>query len=100
MAITYEEWIELIKPAIENSGDSATVVSVLTDARDQYRELFAEKVAADEKAAALVEENKRLTDTNRELFLRIGQQMTVPETKVGETTRAETITVDDLFKED
>lgn len=102
MADTYEQWCERIKPAIEQAGDAATVVSVMTDAREQYRDLFAEKTAADDKIKELTAENERLTQTNRELFLRIGQQMQEPissgQQKPG--NRAETITTADLFKEE
>lgn len=100
MADTYDEWCVRIQPAIDNPLDGATVVSVLTGAREQYRELFSDKVAADELVAKLTEENARLMDTNRELFLRIGQQVREESRPVDAKPRAETITVEDLFKED
>lgn len=103
MPDNYEQWCERIKPAIEQAGDSATVIAVLTDAREQYRDLCAEKSAADEKITTLTQENERLKDTNRELFLRIGQQMQTT-TAAGQAqtaeSRAETITTADLFKEE
>lgn len=100
--VTYEDWCEKIKPAIENAGDPATVVSVLTDARDMYRDLYGEYTAMSETADNLRAENERLTNTNRELFLRIGQQSQeqIDREHVDGRSRAETITVEELFKED
>lgn len=100
MADNYDQWCERIKPAIDNSGDSATVVSVLTDAREQYRELYSENVAKSDEIKKLTEENDRLKETNKELFLRIGQQMQEKPVEQTDKSSAETITVADLFKED
>lgn len=100
MSLTYEEWCEKIKPAIEQPGDPATVVSVLTEAREAYRDLYSDKISADEEARKLAEENTRLMETNRELFLRIGQSMTTPPERDKTETTAETIRVSDLFKEE
>lgn len=96
----YETWAQELQPAIDNAGDSATVVSVLTKSRDDYRDAYAEMEALNQKQGELQAEVERLTTTNRELFLRIGQQITPEKAKDTTDDRADTITINDLFKED
>lgn len=104
MAKEFDTWATEIQKAIDNPDDAAIVVSTLTASRDDYRDTYSELTAAQEEIERLKADNVRLTDTNRELFLRIGQ--TLSQTSVGQErggeakTRAETITPEDLFKED
>lgn len=103
---TYEQWCEDLQKAIDNPTDAATVISVLTAARDDVQQLYAENAAQAEDITRLTGDNTRLTDTNRELFLRIGQTLSIPAGQGqemgqdGGKQRGETITIDDLFKED
>ena len=94
-----------MQPAIDGAGDAATVVSVLTQSREDYRDLFSECTALQSQVDELTAANQRLTDTNRELYLRIGSLVTpsTQEQGVGAASaesRADTITCADLFKED
>lgn len=103
MALSVEEWNTLVNEAISAPEDNAKVMSVLTQARDAYTDLFAEKTASDETARKATEENEKLRQTNMDLFLRIGQETankTGGEPKQEKDDRATTITIDDLFKED
>lgn len=103
MAKSYEQWAEELQKAIEGAGDAATVVSVLTTSRDDYRDICAELAKANEDLEKLNAEKERLETTNRELFLRIGQTLSTPETGgqgQPKEERATTITCEDLFKED
>lgn len=103
MAKSYDEWAAELQKAIEGAGDPATVVSVLTTSRDDYRDAMAEIEALTAERDKLNAERVRLENTNRELFLRIGQ--TLASTETGgqgqqEKTKAESITCEDLFKEE
>lgn len=103
MAMNVEDWNELIKEALEKSEDAATVVSVLTRARDEYAGTYSELVAANEQAATNAAEVDRLKQTNMELFLRVGQSITQEGKKEESETpkdRADTITIKDLFNID
>lgn len=103
---TYEQWCEELQKAIDNPTDAATVISVLTAARDDVQKLYAENAAQEEDITRLTGDNTRLTDTNRELFLRIGQTLATPAgqgqavSQDAGKPRGETITIDDLFKEE
>lgn len=103
MAKEFETWAAELQKAIDSAGDAATVVSVLTQSRDDYRDIYAELKAAEDKIAQLTGDNERLTDTNRELYLRIGKALEVPSGQGAEQSgksREETIKVEDLFKEE
>lgn len=104
MALTVEEWNELIKPALDSSDDSATVLSVLNKARDEYVGTFAELASAHSELEEARTENERLKQTNMELFLRVGKSLEVenksPENPDYQEQRADTITIEDLFRKD
>lgn len=105
MAMLVEEWNELVRKAVESPDDSATVVSVLTQARDEYIGTYSEFVKAEKERDDALQEIDRLRKTNMDLFLRIGQA-TAEETgnltneRNTQKSRAETITVEDLFKKE
>lgn len=104
MALTVEEWNAVVQEALNKPEDSATVISSLTRARDEYATLFGENVAALDRATKAEAENERLRQTNMDLFLRIGQQTAASTGSMpGEDSakeRADTIKIEDLFKKE
>lgn len=105
--LAVEEWNEIMNKIINSGGDQATLVSLATQARDEYVGGFAELEAMRDERDKKAEEITRLTDTNRELYLRIGQQIVGSNveparvsTTSGEEVTAETITIKDIFKEE
>lgn len=104
MALSVEEWNALIQPALDSSDDAATVLSVLTKARDEYVDTFAELTAANSDLDMAKTENERLKQTNMELFLRVGKSLEaenkLPDNPGYQESRADTITIEDLFRKD
>lgn len=106
MAITVDEWNALFAGALDNPTDSAGVISALTRARDEYATIWAEHEGLMKARDELTTEVDRLKQTNMELFLRIGKEVSQatgsPDGEAHpdpELARAETIKIADLFKE-
>ena len=81
----------------------STLTSLVTQASDEYTGLFATNTTLSTENEQLKQENTRLKEANLELFLRVGQQNIDKTGGSGQSTeqktKAETITVEDLFKE-
>ena len=98
MPYTIEQWNDHMQKVIGAMNDQATLTSLVTQASDEYTGLFATN-----ENEQLKQENTRLKEANLELFLRVGQQNIDKTGGSGQSTeqktKAETITVEDLFKE-
>lgn len=101
--MTVEEWNALVNDAISNPSDEAKLISVLTQARDAYSDLYSQYTALEADKVSLSEENGRLKETNMNLFLRIGNELNSdtggnksPDVSV--RSRAETITIAELLE--
>ena len=103
MPYTIEQWNDHMQKVIGAMNDQATLTSLVTQASDEYTGLFATNTTLSTENEQLKQENTRLKEANLELFLRVGQQNndktggSVQSTE--QKTKAETITVEDLFKE-
>jgi len=103
MPYTIEQWNEHMQKVIGAMNDQATLTSLVTQASDEYTGLFATNTTLSTENEQLKQENTRLKEANLELFLRVGQQNIEKTGGSGQSaeqkTKAETITVEDLFKE-
>jgi hypothetical protein len=103
MPYTIEQWNDHMQKVIGAMNDQATLTSLVTQASDEYTGLFATNTTLSTENEQLKQENTRLKEANLELFLRVGQQ-NIDKTggsgrSTEQKTKAETITVEDLFKE-
>lgn len=103
MPYTIEQWNDHMQKVIGAMNDQATLTSLVTQASDEYTGLFATNTTLSTENEQLKQENTRLKEANLELFLRVGQQ-NLDKTggssqSTEQKTKAETITVEDLFKE-
>ena len=103
MPYTIEQWNDHMQKVIGAMNDQATLTSLVTQASDEYTGLFATNTTLSTENEQLKQENTRLKEANLELFLRVGQQNLDKTGGSGQSTeqetKAETITVEDLFKE-
>lgn len=101
--LNVEEWNKIFEDALKAPDDQASLVSLMTRARDEYVNGYAELTTAEQEREKLKVENDNLKQTNMELFLRIGkQQEQAQDTSNGKDSakeRAESITVENLLKE-
>lgn len=97
------EFTQLAQEVAEAGGDQGVVTAALSKMTDAFSGMFATSKELTDKNTELMEANKKLQQYNMELFLQHGQHVreiagsTSEEAK--EKSRAETITIDDLFKE-
>lgn len=100
MAMTAEEWNELTRDMVAAVGDQSVLTALATKATDEYVGMLATHENTSKENEALKAENEKLRKANLDLFLRVGEQAK-PQTETSATkSRGETITIDDLFKED
>lgn len=97
--MTIQEWNELSVKIASNGGDQAVLTTLLTQATDGFAEEAAKAENAIRDAEQLRKENEGLRKANMDLFLRIGEQVSQEKEKEPEKTKAETIKIEDLFKE-
>lgn len=98
-----EDFLDLTKQIVDANGDQGKITSLLTIVQDGYNNLFVSHTEATKNNETLKNENKKLKEYNMELFMERGQLVKPESTDNKEQsskTRAETITFDDLFKED
>lgn len=106
--MTMDEWNELTRNIITNAGDPAQLTSMLNQATEAFSEEMTNRINNDEQLNKFKEENERLRSANLDLFLKLGDQAKdkVPNGGPGQPPkpsaeeRAETITIEDLFKEE
>lgn len=93
------QWNELTRNIIANAGDQAALTGILSEATVNYEELLVSHTDKDKVSTKLQEENEGLRKANLDLFLRFSESKD-KETKNddSEKSRAESITIDDLFK--
>lgn len=98
-----EQFTELTRSIVEANGDQGKITALLTQLQDGYSKLFATHASVTDTNEKLSGENDRLKEYNMNLFLQLGQQVTdtnKSSSEREEKSRAETITCDDLFKEE
>lgn len=74
MPYTIEQWNDHMHKVIGAMNDQATLTSLVTQASDEYTDLFATNTTLSTENEQLKQENTRLKEANLELFLRVGQQ--------------------------
>lgn len=104
MAISLEEWNEVTKKIVASGEDQAVLTTMVTQASDAFNELFAENTRTKQENESLKQENETLKKYNLDLFMRIEDQRPGANDRKKDEDKAkveaETITFDDLFKEE
>ena len=104
MAMSLEDWNKLAQSIVENRGDQAQITTLVTQATEAYAGAFGEAAQATSDNERLTQENSNLVKANMQLFLERGASLTAgpsaEPTKPKESSRAETITISDLFKKE
>lgn len=107
-----DTFTDLTQQIVDAGDDQGKVVKLLTQIREGYSNLFATHANVLNERDQLQEKNQKLKQDNYDLFMDRGaflQQQAQMSIQGGANTvppksdarqRAETITIDDLFKED
>ena len=99
-----EAFQDLTRQIIGANGDQGAITALLTQAQDGFSGLFATHAKIDEEVKTLREENEKLKQYNLELFMQRGQNVIEQQQKdqlpKEGKSRAETITVQDLFRKE
>lgn len=100
-----DAFLDLTKQIAEANGDQGKITALLTMVQDGYNTLFVSHTKTAENNNKLEDENKKLKEYNMELFMERGhlakpESSDKQEKETEEKKRAETITFDDLFKEE
>lgn len=96
-----EEWAETTRSIIASSGDQAELTAIVTKASESVSELFKSYKNSSEENERLKEENEKLKRYNMDLFERVTAQVLPSDEESKDTkSKAETITIADLFKEE
>lgn len=101
MAFDMTQWQEHATKIVAAQADQAALTALVVQAGENYGELFATQTETAKQNETLKAENEALRRANMDLFLRIGQdtaQRAQPGSTPQEKSRAETITIADLFK--
>lgn len=103
--LAVEEWNKIFEDVLTTPEDQARLISGITRARDEYVSGYGELELAKSERDRLKTENDSLKQANMDLFLRIGKQVeetskSEDDSTENEKTRAEKITIEDLFKEE
>lgn len=96
------EFTQLAQEVAEAGGDQGVVTAALAKMTDAFSAMFATSKDLTDKNSGLEAANKKLQEYNMELFLQHGQHVRdEQQSKPGDEqkSRAETIKVEDLFKE-
>lgn len=95
-----EQWNELSAKILE-SKEQADISELLVQATDSYSEMFATHAKAVEENKRLEDSNEKLRKVNMKYMLRIGDDVASGSPHFErQKSRAETITFEDLFKEE
>lgn len=105
--MTPEELEQIANDIIKEDTDLATRTSLMTQLTSAFVSMYTQHADAIQERDKIQEKNRKLTDTNIELFEKLNKQTLMemtggPKEKPEQTEleRAETITFEDLFKED
>lgn len=99
------EWNDLTRNILANAGDQSQLTALLTQATDGFSEQLTKAETATAEAETLKADNESLRKANMDFFLRLGEQKKQELGKESDGSsasgdRAETITFEDLFKEE
>ena len=102
--MSMDEWNELTRKIVSQQEDQAQLSTLLTEATQTYSELLATHTKVSEDNNRLTQDNENLRKANMEVFQMMGERASERVPSGGEPVkpddRANTIKIDDLFKEE
>lgn len=101
-----EQWNDLTRNIIGAGADQAVLTGILSTATQDYGELFADHASLKDRLEQIEKDNEALRQANMSLFMQVTESKkqefggSTENNKENKTSRAETITIEDLFKEE